>query len=109
MTNTKIRLAIIGGGLAGATLANALIDIPHLIVHVFEAAPEFSERGAAVGLPTNALLALEKTVRSSTKVLEDAGGISIASTRMMIVSMSHLFVEVLIGDENSAYLGTSSV
>ncbi len=32
----RIRLAIVGGGLAGATLANALIQIPHIEIHVYE-------------------------------------------------------------------------
>lgn len=56
---TPIRIAIIGGGLAGATLANALVQISNLQVFVFESAPTFSERGAAVGLPVNAQHALQ--------------------------------------------------
>ena len=52
--NHKLRIAISGGGLAGATLANALVKHPHLDVHVYESALEFSERGASVGLALNA-------------------------------------------------------
>jgi salicylate hydroxylase len=37
----KIRITIIGGGFAGATLMNALLKHPHLRVDIFESAPEF--------------------------------------------------------------------
>ena len=50
----RLRIAIIGGGIPGATLVNALFDQPHLDIHIFESAPEISERGAAVGLTVNA-------------------------------------------------------
>jgi glycine/D-amino acid oxidase-like deaminating enzyme len=86
MASDKIRVAIIGGGLAGATLANALYKVPHIAVDVFESAPEFSERGAAVGLSTNAQAALRECVAALDDVLKQAGSVPIASTRLMIVS-----------------------
>lgn len=58
MSSKKIWNAIIGGGLAGASVANALFQHPHLDVHVYESASEFWERGTAMGLSSNFQLAL---------------------------------------------------
>ncbi|OTA62747.1 salicylate hydroxylase [Hypoxylon sp. EC38] len=73
MAAAPIRVAIVGGGFAGATLANALLGVSHLETHIFESAPEFSERGAAVGLSENARIA-------------KAGAVPINSTRIMLGS-----------------------
>ncbi|KAH8657989.1 salicylate hydroxylase [Xylariales sp. PMI_506] len=86
MPESKILVAIIGGGLAGATLANALIQIPHLDVFVYEAAPEFSERGAAVGLSSNAQAALEQIFPSAKDLLSRAGAVAMNSSRLMMGS-----------------------
>ncbi|KAF4624981.1 hypothetical protein G7Y89_g13187 [Cudoniella acicularis] len=69
----QLRLAIIGGGLAGATLMNALTKYSHLDVRIYESAPEFSERGAAVGLATNAQRALEEISPEMGEALDKAG------------------------------------
>ncbi|KAI0153309.1 salicylate hydroxylase [Xylariaceae sp. FL1272] len=66
MPSPTIRIAIVGGGLAGASLANALINIPQLEVHVFESEPEFSER--------------------VTDLLSAAGAVPMRSSRLMIGS-----------------------
>ena len=81
----KLRIAITGGGLAGATLANALLDQPHLDIHIYESAPEFSERGAAVGLAVNAQRALAEIIPSATELLDRAGAVPMNSTRVVIV------------------------
>jgi salicylate hydroxylase len=86
MATNQIRIAIIGGGLAGASLANALSPVPHISVQLFEAAPTFSERGAAVGLSVNAQLALKETLEASERILKNAGSVPMTSTRVMIVS-----------------------
>lgn len=62
-----MRIAFVGGGLDGAAMANALIGLPNFTVNVFEAATEFSERGAAVGLSVNAQLALDRVMPSGAK------------------------------------------
>lgn len=86
-TSNPISIAIIGGGLAGISLANALIRHPHLRIQVFEAAPQFSERGAAVGLSTNAQRALDEVLGGSAEeALERAGAVSMNPMRMMVVS-----------------------
>lgn len=86
MAHKQLRVAIIGGGLAGAALANALVRISHVDVHVFESAPEFSERGAAVGLAKNAQSALAQILPSATDLLEKAGAVRMNSSRIILVS-----------------------
>lgn len=70
-----IRVAISGGGLAGASLVHALIKHPHLDVHVFESATEFKESGAAVGIARNALAALDLIGPSAAESLKRAGAV----------------------------------
>ena len=83
----RLRIAITGGGLAGATLANALMKHPHLDVQIYESAPEFSERGAAVGLSINAQRALTEISSDVREALDKAGAVSQNSTRAMIVCL----------------------
>ncbi|KAM7185745.1 hypothetical protein V8F20_011682 [Naviculisporaceae sp. PSN 640] len=83
----KIRIAIIGGGIGGASLANALMRIPRIHIDVFEAGPTFSERGAAIGLSTNAILALQHILPNkddARKLLAAAGGVPMNSTRIVL-------------------------
>ncbi|KAI6083364.1 salicylate hydroxylase [Hypoxylon rubiginosum] len=86
MDNKLIRIAIIGGGLAGASAANALFHLPHVDVHVFESAPEFSERGAAVGLSVNAQRALNAFIPPDKGVLQKAGAVAMNSSRIILGS-----------------------
>lgn len=99
----KIRIAISGGGLAGATLVNALIKQPHLSVHIYESAAEFSEIGAAVSIASHAQAAL--TELGLLEVLKNAGAVEMNSTKCVIVSsctsshislISHVF-KLMIG------------
>lgn len=86
---SHLRIAIIGGGLAGATLANALIQIPRLEIQVYEAAPTFSERGAAVALGPNALQALHEILGSGKDdLMKRAGAVPLNSVRSVIVCSS---------------------
>ncbi|KAI4194619.1 MAG: hypothetical protein LQ350_007674 [Teloschistes chrysophthalmus] len=55
---TAYRLAIIGGGIGGLTLAIGLLKYPHIDVQVYEAAPSFGEIGAGVAFGPNAQRAL---------------------------------------------------
>ncbi|RWA04942.1 hypothetical protein EKO27_g10161 [Xylaria grammica] len=90
-TPSHLRIAIIGGGLAGSTLANALTQIPHIQIQVYEAAPTFSERGAAVALSTNALQALEQIFPPGGKedLLKKAGAVPLNSSRSVVGSGPH--------------------
>ncbi|RDA90086.1 hypothetical protein CP533_5562 [Ophiocordyceps camponoti-saundersi (nom. inval.)] len=82
----RLRIAIIGGGIGGCAMANGLMRIPHLDTHVFEAAPDFSERGAALGLGSNHRRALAYLLSSVDETLAKAGAVPMASTRIMIGS-----------------------
>lgn len=83
-SQTSIRIAISGGGLAGATLAHALLQHPHLDVHIFESAEAFKEAGAAVGIARNALSALDLIGPSATASLERAGAVPQKGVRFML-------------------------
>lgn len=85
MANPKIRIAIIGGGLAGASLANALVRHVQLEFHVYESAPEFSERGAGISLSITAQRALEHINPATPELLRKAGAVAQKSSRNMIV------------------------
>ncbi|KAB8360873.1 hypothetical protein FH972_024607 [Carpinus fangiana] len=81
---TAIRIAVIGGGLGGCTLANGLLKHPHIEFDVFEGSSAFKEQGLAVGLATNAQSALKKIGSDVHQSLEAAGGVATASTRIIM-------------------------
>lgn len=80
----SIRIAIIGGGLAGASLIHALIKSPHLDVHIFEAAPEFKEAGMAIGIARNAQAALRLIGPSAEQCLDKAGAVPMKGVKFML-------------------------
>ncbi|KAF2228799.1 FAD/NAD(P)-binding domain-containing protein [Viridothelium virens] len=82
----KLRVAVTGGGLAGAAIANALFRQPHLDVHIYESAPEFSERGQAIGLAVNAQRALARLLPDAEDVFQRAGAVPMHSTRILMGS-----------------------
>ncbi|KAK7697197.1 hypothetical protein SLS64_013802 [Diaporthe eres] len=84
MSQRPIRIAISGGGLAGATLAHALLKHAHLDVHIFESAEGFKEAGAAVGIARNALSALDLIGSSATTALRRAGVVPQKGVRFML-------------------------
>ncbi|KAF7525070.1 hypothetical protein G7054_g11196 [Neopestalotiopsis clavispora] len=88
MPTDKLRVAVIGGGLAGVAVANALHPYPQLDVHVFEAGSQFSESGAAVGLSRNAREALQACIASTSisELLKRAGATRMHSSRVMLGS-----------------------
>lgn len=79
------RVAIIGGGIAGASLANALVKIDRVQFEIYESGAEFSERGAAVGLAANAQRALDRVTPSAEALLTRASAVAMASSRLQLV------------------------
>jgi 2-polyprenyl-6-methoxyphenol hydroxylase-like FAD-dependent oxidoreductase len=59
MSTTALRVAIIGGGIGGATAANALLQ-RGIEVRVYEQAPALAEVGAGVALQPNGVRALRQ-------------------------------------------------
>ncbi|ENV16183.1 salicylate 1-monooxygenase [Acinetobacter guillouiae] len=55
----KIRVAMIGGGIAGLALMTQLVKNTHLDVHLFESASQFSEIGAGISFGANAVKAIQ--------------------------------------------------
>lgn len=80
----KIRIAISGGGLGGASLIHALLPYSHLDVHIFESATAFKEAGMAVGISRNAQSALELISPSAIQCLERAGAVPMRGVRLML-------------------------
>ncbi|KAH9902344.1 salicylate hydroxylase [Xylariomycetidae sp. FL2044] len=79
---SPIRIAVTGGGLAGASLVYSLLKFPHLDVHIFESAPAFKEAGMAIGLARNTLGALD--LMGAAGCLERAGAVAMKGVRFMI-------------------------
>ncbi|KAI1779296.1 hypothetical protein F4818DRAFT_455364 [Hypoxylon cercidicola] len=84
MSSQPIRVAISAGGLAGASLLRALIDFPHLDVHIFESAAAFKEAGLAIGVTRNAQAALDLMGPSAVELLKRAGAVPMRGVRFMI-------------------------
>ena len=80
----QLRIAVTGGGLAGATVVHALLKHPHIDIRIYESASEFSERGAAVGLSINAQKAMSEIGPTVQEALVKAGAVQMHSTRSMI-------------------------
>ncbi|KAI0966772.1 salicylate hydroxylase [Xylaria arbuscula] len=89
MSDSKIRVAISGGGLAGSLLFHALAKHAHLDVHIFESAKSFREEGAAIGLARNALDALDLIDLSATQCLKRAGAVPLRGVRFMLAQGEH--------------------
>lgn len=82
----RIRIGIVGGGLAGITLAIALVKHPHVDVQVYESAPNFTERGAGIGLSPLTLEALTDIIPSAVDFLKThAGAVEIEAARLVVV------------------------
>ncbi|KAI0028256.1 hypothetical protein K488DRAFT_89912 [Vararia minispora EC-137] len=69
-SSPKLRIAICGGGIGGLTLANALIS-PSVHIDVYEAASQFGEIGAGVGLSLQTLHVYE--MMGPSAILQIAG------------------------------------
>lgn len=85
-----LRIAIIGGSLAGTTLANALLKHPNaanLHFDVFEAKASFSERGASISLAGNAISAFKAMGLDYETMFKEAGAVKVGSALAKAVSL----------------------
>ncbi|KAH8434516.1 uncharacterized protein LDX57_012159 [Aspergillus melleus] len=95
--STPIRIAILGGGLAGASLLHALQPHSHLDAHIFESASAFKESGMAIGMASNALEALDLIGPSIAQCLQRAGAVPMRGVRSMLAQgprAGEMFAEV---------------
>lgn len=76
---SKIRVAISGGGVAGASLLYGLLQHPNIDAHIFESAAQFREAGVAFGINRSAAKALD--LMSGLPCLERAGGVPMVGVR----------------------------
>ncbi|KAI0388968.1 hypothetical protein F5Y17DRAFT_450934 [Xylariaceae sp. FL0594] len=83
---STIRVAIVGGGVAGASLLHALLKHPHIDADLFESATEVKAGGMAIGIARNAQSALELMGPSAAACLERAGAVAMRGVRFMVVS-----------------------
>ncbi|KAI1104263.1 FAD/NAD(P)-binding domain-containing protein [Jackrogersella minutella] len=58
MDENRVKVAIVGGGIAGLALAAGLVKKPHLDVHVYESVPAYKDIGAGLALHLNAIKAM---------------------------------------------------
>ena len=77
-----LRIAILGGGLAGGAAFRVLSKNENLVVDIFESAPAFREQGQGVGMNPNAMAALE--MLGLLNCLQDAGAVRAPTCRMQI-------------------------
>lgn len=83
-----IKIAIVGGGIAGCTLANGLLKCPHIQFDVFESRPIFTETGASVGLAANAVSALRVMGVDVDQLMANAGAMEMTSTQYYAVGLT---------------------
>lgn len=81
-TDKPVRIAILGGGLAGAATCKGLVKHPNLRVDIFESAPEFREKGQAIGFNHNAIWALK--LLDLKKCLDAAGAVELNAVHFMM-------------------------
>lgn len=98
-TNTSkkpFNLAIVGGGIAGLTLAITLLEHNNIDLTIYEAAPHFGEIGAGVALGPNAGRAMELM---SPKILD---AFNICKTGNGTESHSSSWFTIRVGDARKA-------
>ncbi len=86
-------------------LANALVQIRGFEIDLFESAPAFTERGAAVGISSKAKEALQELVPSASELLRKAGG---SQTTRLVLSWSVTSFRYLPYDYNMPSLDCDS-
>ncbi|KAI2778260.1 salicylate hydroxylase [Daldinia loculata] len=87
MPDSPIRVAIIGGGLAGMTLAAGLTKIPQLDVQVYEAAADIAgSHGGSYIFNSTIQRSLERVIPSAQELLHRAGAVPNESSRFILGS-----------------------
>lgn len=91
---TTIRVAILGGGLAGILLLKGLLKYPHIAAEIYESRPSFRDEGPAIEL-TDASLSALRTLGPATTTAQDLdqslarAGALLTSTEVLLSSGPH--------------------
>lgn len=80
-----MHVAIIGGGLAGCTMARVLLDHPSIEFDVFEAGPAVKEQGSAIGMAKNAQRAMDLMGIDFAALAQSIGGVQTKTSPLFIV------------------------
>ncbi|KAF3068399.1 Salicylate hydroxylase [Daldinia childiae] len=84
MAESTIRIAIIGGGLAGMTLAAGLTKIPHVDAQVYEAARDIAgNHGGSYTFNSTTQRSFERVIPSVQELLRRAGAVPNKSSRFI--------------------------
>ncbi|KAH9897122.1 FAD/NAD(P)-binding domain-containing protein [Xylariomycetidae sp. FL2044] len=76
---STIRVAILGGGLAGAAILRGLLRYPHIAVDMYDSRPNFSEEGLGIELTQAAQDALHAIDPTLEQCLDRAGAVNSTS------------------------------
>ncbi|KAI0429388.1 hypothetical protein F5Y09DRAFT_342705 [Xylaria sp. FL1042] len=79
----SVRIAIIDGGLAGASPVHSLVKLPHPDVHIFESTAAFREASMAMRIARNTQTALGLIGPSAARYLERAGAVPMRGVQFM--------------------------
>jgi salicylate hydroxylase len=85
---SAIRVAILGGGLAGATLLRGLLRYPHIAADLYESRPYLKEEGPSIDLSDTAQDVLRAIDPTAGQCLDRAGAIY-NSSELRIASGPH--------------------
>lgn len=80
-----IRVAILGGGLAGVAVLRGLLKLPHLVVDIYESRPVFRDEAPAVQLSPATQEALRLLDPALENCLDRAGGVY-SSTELRVAA-----------------------
>ncbi len=97
-STSTIRVAILGGGLAGIAALKGLLKYPHIAVDIYEPRPAFREEGPAVELSDADLAALRMLDPSLDQYLARAGALR-TSTEVRLAT-GPLSGQVVMTDSN---------
>ena len=98
---SRTRIAIIGGGIAGLCCTLGLLKHPHIDVHIYEAAPSFSEFGAGVEIGPNAQTALKLLSPLAEKAFTET------TTPNLWPSYEKIFCDYIVVSSASSYADPS--
>lgn len=103
----KIKIAIIGGGIAGVVLMARLVRCPQLEVNLYEASALFSQVGAGISFGTNAVHAMQ--ILGLEEAYDRVADCPYTPVSDIWYQWRNGYNNEYLGTSSSAYMGQSSV